>query len=200
MISGGKLKSRARAIVLLLSVVLLTGGSTVMLVFYRQFLERGVSYHDEGAVTIVHASAPAIGANTFLNLEPDIENIRRELAILKSAGVGIIRQQFLWEEIEPAKGVFRNEQTGVSTWSKYDAIVEAAREQGIEVMARLERSPRWATPGWEPRAPASQKPPDDVELFADFVHAVASRYEGTHPLLSDLERAKPMGRMGRIGA
>ena len=149
-----------------------------MLVFYRQFLERGVSYEDDGAVTIVHASGPALGANTFLNLEPDIENIRRELAILKSAGVGIIRQQFLWEEIEPAKGVFRNERTGASTWSKYDAIVEAAREEGIEVMARLERSPRWATPGWEPRIPASQKPPDDVELFAGFVHAVVSRYEG----------------------
>ena len=178
MSSGGRFKSRARAIVLLLSVLLLTGGSTVMLVFHRQFLERGVAYHDQGAVTIVHASAPAIGANTFLHLEPDIGNIRRELAVLKSAGVGIIRQQFLWEEIEPAQGVFQNQQTGVSTWLKYDAIVEAAREQGIEVMARLERSPRWATPGWEPRIPASQKPPDDVELFGDFVHAVVSRYEG----------------------
>ena len=173
-----KLKSRARAIVLVLAVALLTGGSTVALVFYRQFLERGVAYHDQGAVTINHASGPALGANTFLTLEPDIENIRRELAVLKSAGVGIIRQQFLWEEIEPEKGVFRNRQTGVSTWTKYDAIVEAAREQGIEVMARLERSPRWATPGWEPKIPASQKPPDDVELFADFVHAVVSRYEG----------------------
>ena len=173
-----KLKSRARAIVLVLAVALLTGGSTVALVFYRQFLERGVAYHDQGAVTINHASGPTLGANTFLTLEPDIENIRRELAVLKSAGVGIIRQQFLWEEIEPEKGVFRNRQTGVSTWTKYDAIVEAAREHGIEVMARLERSPRWATPGWEPKIPASQKPPDDVELFADFVHAVVSRYEG----------------------
>ncbi|MDP6183064.1 MAG: hypothetical protein QF609_04540, partial [Gammaproteobacteria bacterium] len=63
-----------------LAVVLLIGGSTAALALYRNFLERGVSYEDAGAATIVHASAPPIGANTFLHLESDPEKIRRELA------------------------------------------------------------------------------------------------------------------------
>ena len=178
MSSGGKFRSRARAVILPLAVALLIGGSTAALTLYRTFIERGVAYERSDTITIVHGSAPPIGANTFLHLEPDVDKIRRELAILKSAGVGIIRQQFLWEEIEPQRGIFWDDRNDASTWSKYDTIVQVARDQGLEIMARLERPPRWATPGWEPRIPASQKPPDDASLFGDFVHAIVSRYSG----------------------
>ena len=146
---------------------------------YRHFLERGVTYGEAQLRSMPYTDAPAIGANTFLHLESDPENIRRELAILKAAGVGIIRQQFLWEEIEEqGKGNFVNHRDGSPSWDKYDEIVEAADEAGIEILARLERPPQWAVADWDPEMPGSQHPPDDLDDFGDFVAAVVERYRG----------------------
>ncbi len=153
--------------------------ATGFLVAYRHFLERGVTYGETHLRSMPHTDAPAIGANTFLHLEPDRKNIRRELAILKAAGVGIIRQQFLWEEIEEqGKNNFVNYRDGSPTWDKYDAIVKEAGDAGIEILARLERPPRWAVADWDPELPGSQHPPDDLDDFGDFVAAVAGRYRG----------------------
>lgn len=158
--------------------VFLLAGSLGGLFSYFRLFGRGVAFGDEATTPIAHSDAPSLGANTFLHREPDVANIHRELSILQSAGVGIIRQQFLWEEIEPVKGRHWDDRLGRSTWERYDTIVAAARARGMEIMARLERSPRWATPGWQPAKPASQKPPADLEDFGDFVEAVVSRYKG----------------------
>ena len=70
------------------------------LLAYRHFVEGTITYGETHLTPMPHIDGPAIGANTFLHLENDPENIERELAVLRSAGIGIIRQQFLWEEIE----------------------------------------------------------------------------------------------------
>ncbi|MDP6508464.1 MAG: O-antigen ligase family protein [Chloroflexota bacterium] len=159
-----------------LALVVLTTGS---LVAYRYFFERGVTYGDARLEAMPHTDAPEIGVNTFLHLESDIAAIDRELAALKTAGIGIIRQQFLWEEIEEqAKGDFVNYRNGAPTWARYDAIVAAADAAGIEILARLERPPRWAVSDWDPELPGSQSPPDDLADFGDFVEAVVGRYAG----------------------
>ena len=176
--TSSTIRTRLRGGAVALAALVLIAGASAALLLYRNTQERGVAYGDRAAVPMTYSSAPSIGANTFLNLEPDPEKIRRELAILKSAGIGIIRQQFIWEEIEPRQGVFWSEFRQESSWSKYDVIVESARAEGLEIMARLERPPRWATQDWEPENPASQKPPDDLERFGDFVEAVVSRYKG----------------------
>ena len=159
-----------------LALAVLATGS---LVAYRHFFERGVTYGDARLEPIPYTDTPGIGANTFLHLEPDKAAIDRELAALKAAGIGIIRQQFLWEEIEEqAKGDFVNYRDGAPTWARYDAIVTAADAAGIEILARLERPPRWAVNDWDPELPGSQSPPDNLDDFGDFVEAVVGRYAG----------------------
>jgi hypothetical protein len=45
---------------------------------------------------------------------------------------------------------------------------------GIQVIARLDTTPKWARPG----NPHPNTPPDDLEDFGDYVEAVVSRYRG----------------------
>ena len=174
-----RFSSRLRWAIFGVASVVLAVLTTGSLLAYRHFLERGVTYGEAPLTALPNTDAPGIGANTFLHLESDIEGIKRELATLKAAGIGIIRQQFLWEEIEEqGKGDYANIRDGAPTWAKYDAIVAAAGEAGIQILARLERPPRWAVSDWDPALPGSQSPPDDLEDFGDFVSAVVRRYAG----------------------
>ncbi len=157
------------------ALVLVTGVALVIL----GVVQRGVTYGLDGLDDLRLADAPGIGANTFLHQEPDPGKVVRELEVLRGAGIGIIRQEFQWIEIEPlAKGSFVDA-AGRSTWDKYDRIVDAAGTLGIEILARLDRPPAWATPGFDPTAnPSIQTPPSDLDDFADFAAAVAERYAG----------------------
>ena len=139
---------------------------------------RGVTYGTAGLGEIRHADAPAIGANTFLHREPDPAKVRRELEVLRRAGVGLIRQEFNWAEFEPLDPS-EHPNLGRDAWVKYDHIVDAAREAGVEILARLDRAPAWATPGFDPQAnPWAQAPPADNGDFAAFAGQLAARYRG----------------------
>ncbi len=141
-------------------------------------LDRGVTYGTADLGEIRDADAPAIGANTFLHREPDPAKVRQELAVLRAAGVGLIRQEFNWAEFEPLDPD-EHPDLGRDAWVKYDHIVEAARDAGIEILARLDRAPVWATPGFDPRAnPWMQAPPADNADFASFAGELAARYRG----------------------
>ncbi len=141
--------------------------------------QRGAAHGLDAIPELRYADAPGIGANTFLHREPDPRKVTRELELLRESGVGLIRQEFQWVEIEPqAKGRFLDPH-GASTWAKYDNIVDTAQRLGIEILARLDRAPAWATPGFDPQAnPSIQAPPRDFDDFADFAAAVAARYRG----------------------
>ncbi|HEY8475261.1 MAG TPA: hypothetical protein VIN09_00175 [Chloroflexota bacterium] len=122
-----------------------------------------------------HTGVNPVGANTFLEQEVEEEKRRRTLAMLRDAGVGWIRQQFPWQEIEPdEKGRFWDAKHGISSWAKYDNIVALAEEYDIEIIARLDTSPQWARPGNSWHA----TPPDNLEDFGDFVYEVVRRYRG----------------------
>lgn len=141
--------------------------------------ERGVTYGLDTLPELRYADAPAVGANTFLHREADPAKIARELQLLRSAGIGLIRQEFQWIEIEPyAKGEHVDTHGG-DAWAKYDRMVDLAEHLDIEIMARLDRPPAWATPGFDPHAnPSIQMPPTDPTDFADFAATVAKRYRG----------------------
>jgi polysaccharide biosynthesis protein PslG len=114
--------------------------------------------------------------NVFLEQEVEPEKRQRSLELLRAAGVGGIRQQIAWEQIEPvAKGQFEDPRFGGSTWKKFDDVVDAARAMGIEVILRLDTSPRWALP---PDAVDGLGPPVRYEDYWDFAEAVATRYRG----------------------
>lgn len=119
-----------------------------------------------------------LGINTFLQAEPDPAKVERMLDMIAAAGFGYIRQPFFWYEIEPEPGVFWDAKWGVSTWEKYDRIVRLANERGIEVIARLDKPPRWAREGQPHVDDCPDGPPTRYEDYARFVGTFVARYRG----------------------
>lgn len=115
-----------------------------------------------------------LGANFFLAQEVERWKLERTLAMARDAGIGWVKQQFPWEEIEPEqKGVFQA-RGGGSSWAKFDQIVEACEAHGLQIVARLDRPPDWT------REDNSnpQRPPDDLADYGDFVYTFVERYRG----------------------
>ena len=122
------------------------------------------------------AAAPRLGMNVFLEQEVEPEKRQRSLDLLRAAGVSWIRQELPWEQIQPqARGQTTDPKFGDSTWAKFDDIVDRARALGLDVMLRLDTSPRWALPA---DAPDGLSPPLDYADYWDFVGQVATRYRG----------------------
>ena len=65
-------------------------------------------------------------------------------------------------------------QTRDSTWDKYDRIVTACEQYGLDIVARLDRPPDWTRQDNTYR----QAPPDNFADYGDFVHAFVTRYKG----------------------
>lgn len=125
--------------------------------------------------SIAHRVGNPLGVNTFLEQEVEPEKRYRALATARDAGFHWIRQQFRWEEIEPARrGEYVDPRFGGNTWDKYDHIVEATNALGLELIVRLDTSPSWARPGNQ----HAFTPPDRLEDFGDFVATVVARYRG----------------------
>lgn len=82
------------------------------------------------------------------------------------AGIRWAKQQFPWEEIEPARGQF--------DWNKFDEIVATYERHGLQIIARLDRPPPWT------RADNSieQAPPDNFQDYGNFVAAFVQHYRG----------------------
>lgn len=124
-----------------------------------------------------YTDMPPFGVNTFFEQEVEEAKIRASMQLIKDAGFKFIRQEFPWEDIEPAhKGEFWDTKFNHSTWDKYDRIVALADEYDLEIIARLDHPPNWT------RADGAERgnfaPPDDYDDYGDFVNAVVSRYKG----------------------
>ena len=123
--------------------------------------------------SIPHTDVNPWGVNMFLHKEVERWKKEQSLMMIQEAGIGWIKQQFPWEEIEqPRKGQYWDTKYGQSTWDKFDEIVDLAEEHGLGVIARLDRPPAWA------RSDKAQhkRPPDNFDDYGDFVHTVVSRY------------------------
>ncbi|MCC6628883.1 MAG: hypothetical protein IT340_15950, partial [Chloroflexi bacterium] len=108
---------RAAAAALTLVVGLALAGVTAGLDGY---LGRGGVWGAE--TTALRPTPRALGANTFLHFEVERAKVNRTARMLREAGITYARQQFAWNEIEPAPGVFVDSQ-GRDTWAKYDYLV-----------------------------------------------------------------------------
>jgi hypothetical protein len=130
-------------------------------------------------VPIPYAGMNPYGINTFLEQEVDDWKIHASLRLISDAGFRWIRQEFPWEDIEiEGKGIFRDRRHGddISSWDKYDHIVDLAEEYGLEIIARLDNPPAWTRAAGNEAGTLA--PPDDYDDYGDFVYAVVSRYRG----------------------
>src|SRR5688572_29469305 len=86
--------------------------------------------------------APATSAGDKVGLSTHLfwlgeSDINANLTRLRAGGAGWIREDFLWDQIEPVKGDFR--------WGRTDALMAAAARTGTDVLAILDYSARWAS-------------------------------------------------------
>lgn len=125
--------------------------------------------------TIPHTDVNPWGTNVFLHKEVEQWKKERTIKMVKDAGIGWVKQQFPWEELEqPRKGQFYDTKYNQGTWDKFDGIVKLAEDSGLKLIIRVDRPPAWA------RSDKSnpERPPDNFDDYGDFVAAVASRYKG----------------------
>lgn len=104
--------------------------------------------------------------HVFLWGNPDTTS--RDLALAKNGGFDWVKQRFEWRNIEgQGKGQF--------AWQEPDRIVSAISGRGLNIIARLDNQPQWAssTVAW----PGSG-PPDKLSDWVDYVTALATRYKG----------------------
>ena len=98
-----------------------------------------------------------------------IEEVRRDLALLRQAGVKVLRVSFGWDGIEPERGRF--------DFSFWDAFVAETSAAGVRVIPYVAYTPSWEATGgggtdyW-------RRPPRDPGAFAEIMQALASRYRG----------------------
>ena len=71
-----------------------------------------------------------------------------------------------WETVEPKSGDFR--------WVDPDNIVKAFGDQQVKILMRVHGSPEWARPA----ETHLSHPPVDMSNFANFMTALATRYQG----------------------
>ncbi|MCB9377315.1 MAG: cellulase family glycosylhydrolase [Holophagales bacterium] len=108
-------------------------------------------------------SDPAIGINVHA---PEKERLDGLLDRVAEAGIGWVRIDFVWAEVEPEPGVTR--------WRLYDDLVAAARARNLQVLALIGYTPAWATDG-----PAISGTPRKVSDWTDFCYRAAARYAGS---------------------
>ncbi len=163
----------------------LLGGAQYIANYTRRNPQFGDTTH------IQHRPENPFGINAFLELEAEATKRRQSMQLIAEAGIGWLRQQFTWEDIEIyGKGIFWDERNvdenrvigGVqrldsySSWEKYDHIVQLADEYGVNILARIgSPTPSWALPE---NTTLAYGPPANLQDFVDFAVAVATRYKG----------------------
>jgi len=120
-----------------------------------------------------------VGLSTHLTFGQ--EPLGEALATMREGGISWIREDFLWDRLEPEPGRF--------DWAATDALMAAAAAEGMSVVAILDYSARWATgdPGGD-----VHHPPRDPGDYASFARAVVERYGPGGAFWEGREEAVPL--------
>jgi hypothetical protein len=106
-------------------------------------------------------ASPDYGVQAFLWWQPEVAD--RDLQLTKDAGFGWVKQLVSWQDVEGAgKGQY--------DWTNLDRIVDQAQQHGLKLIVRVSQDPD--RPFW------AGNPPENAGHFADFLAAMASRYQG----------------------
>ncbi len=111
--------------------------------------------------------AHTLGFSSHLDQDDDESSRARrdfELAGWQEIGVGIVRRDIHWHEVEPERGSF--------DFSGPDVFVEAAEQADAEPLGLLVYGNPWASSAGDENA----YPPDDPDDYAEFAVQVARHY------------------------
>jgi hypothetical protein len=131
--------------------------SAVLLFVFSSF---GVAYASGSAATDPRDSKSPYGVLDFVawdhawndhHYTPD--KIEKAADLMEKAGVGFIRMDFLWNDIEASRGHFN--------FDKYDRIVDTLARHNIKILGLLEYTPDWSGKKWN-----DAPPQDDYITYA----------------------------------
>lgn len=146
-------------LLLYLALLVVSLGAAAFAVFAYARATRGIEADFPAAPKI-------IGTNVALEQYAADADLQRALDALRRAGISRVRQYFPWREIEAARGEY--------DWTQWDRIVNAAKANGIQLVAVLHTAPAWSQRAQEQDMPGA--PPDDFAEFARFAGDFAKRY------------------------
>ena len=114
-------------------------------------------------------SESAFGVLAFLALNHSwnthqydtLEKIEQAATLMQEAGIGFVRIDFLWLDLEPEQGIF--------DFSRYDKIVDILNKHNIKILGILEYNPSWRQGPWNQ--------PPDLELYNKFVRRVVEHFK-----------------------
>jgi len=90
------------------------------------------------------------------------QKLEQDVALMQEVGIGMVRTDFLWKDIEPKKGEF--------DFSKYDHIMDVLDHHGVKALAILEYNPAWRQAEWN-AAPV-------IEDYVAFASATVNHFKG----------------------
>jgi hypothetical protein len=125
---------------------------------------------------LLAAGTGGVGATTF-GAAADFTGLAQaqveaRLDHLREAGVRALRTGLSWPEVEPSRGKF--------TWTRYDALVDAATARGMTVIFTLGPTPQWASRGGADVEPAGRARmlPAKLEDWSRYVGAAVTHFRG----------------------
>ena len=89
------------------------------------------------------------------------DKAQRAVKLMREAGVGMVRMDFLWDDVQPAKDRWN--------FDKYDYLVDLLTKNNIKILALLDYTAGWAGDDWN-----SAPNPD---LYTEYAKAVVHRYK-----------------------
>ncbi len=95
---------------------------------------------------------------------PDMAALKKSVSLMKKAGVGWVRMDFLWQDIESKKGDF--------DFKNYDRIVDLLNSNNIRILGLLDYSSDWASSCGKWNCP-----PADNSLFVNYAVKVIEHYK-----------------------
>lgn len=119
----------------------------------------------------VNTSGFAYGFNAILYGQGSSwQNRGLALQLTKEAGMGWLRQQVRWQDLQGAPGTACH----AICWGELDAIVDDANRAGVALLFSVVKAPTWATGNGQNGMPS----PNHYDDFADFMGKMAERYRG----------------------
>lgn len=133
----------------------------------RENMEKDMAYLSEGNLNNPFGVLEFLHWNHAWNnyKYPSDGDLEKTISMMQEAGVGWIRLDFLWGDIEPKEGNF--------DFAKYDRIVELLRNKGIHILGILHYSTDWASACGQWNCP-----PKDNKVFVNYASKVIERYKG----------------------
>ncbi|MBN1991994.1 MAG: cellulase family glycosylhydrolase [Anaerolineae bacterium] len=112
---------------------------------------------------------------------------------IRALGFNWVKFQMAWKDVESAPGDY--------AWAMWDGLINAYHGNGINILLSIPKAPDWARPPDDDKS--VEGPPQDPNLYAQFVAQVSGRYRGkvqAVEIWNEQNLWYEAGGMGRINA